>query len=145
VRRSVLCSWPSACAVARHLRATALIPVLGVATVGIVDAGEWSDRQALVASATAQVGVPVPVEASTFGCSSCTEPDSSVVRVEGLVADITLHDRYVPRERTCAADVRAFPRSLVVTFRQAGEATIRLHGRNTHGPITLSRTLVVEA
>ena len=110
-------------------------------SLGLIDPGAGLGAMSLVVPATAIVGVPVPVQASTWG-SSCSQPDRTVIQVTGLLADITLYDR-TPSSGECTRDLRGIARNLSVTFSVPGQATVKLHGRSFTDTTTVSATVTV--
>jgi len=113
-------------------------------SLGIIDPGVFPKSFLFVVPETVAVGAPVPVRFATWGSSTCTQPDRTVVEVVGLMADITPYDRYAPDGTPCLRDLTGFPRKLTLTFSQPGRATVRLHGLSlTDGPATLTDTLTV--
>ena len=112
-------------------------------SLGLIDPGGIPGSVSLIVPTTATVGVPASVRVTTWGSSTCTQPDTTIIRVTGLVADITVYDRYAPPGTVCTLDLRGFPRDLTVTFFSTGEATVNLHGRSATGPTTLTATLTV--
>lgn len=88
---------------------------------------------------------PVILTVITYGSSSCTEPDGAEMTMRGMEATITPYDRY-PRERdvACTADRMPFPRPVVVTFPEAGDATIRVRVRTADDDTMIyERTITV--
>ena len=112
-------------------------------SLGLVDIDGGSSVAALIVPATGTVGVPTPVTVSTWGSSSCTHPDTTIISVTRLIADITVYDRGEPPETPCTGDLHRFPRDVTVTFLVPGQAAVRLHGRSSSGQTTLSATLTV--
>ena len=110
--------------------------------IGIIDVGQTS-QQVLDAPVGASVGQSFSVTVSTFG-DSCVSADGADVTVNGLVATITPYD-IVASGITCLDYLKAYPRVVQVTFKQAGAATIRVNGRSDSQPglVTVERAVVV--
>jgi hypothetical protein len=97
---------------------------------------------ALVLPDTAHVGTALLATVTTTG-SPCNRADGASLRIQGLLGEITPFDRLPPAATNCIESVVRFPRSVFLTFRMPGAATVQLHGRGPAGPLTVERTLVV--
>lgn len=95
--------------------------------------------------APVQAGQPSTLTVITYGSSSCTEPDGAEVTIRGMEATITPYDRYPHgKDVACTADKMTFPRPVVVTFPEAGDATLRVRVRTDNDDITIyERTVIV--
>jgi hypothetical protein len=83
----------------------------------------------LRAPQSARVNQPFSVTVTTSGGSSCYRRGSAKVKIRGLVASITPIDHQTSKAGGCSANVAPRPRDVALTFRQAGQATIRVVGR----------------
>ncbi len=99
--------------------------------------------QVLVLPDTVQVDRAVEAVITTFGSSTCTKPDGAVVTVTGHTTEIVPYDLVpAPDSRVnCTDDLRAFPRTVTLRFRESGVWTVRLIGR---GDVSVTRTVIVQ-
>jgi hypothetical protein len=110
--------------------------------VGLIDNGGLL-VDALVLSDTVKAGVAFTATVSTFG-SSCLIPDGATVSVSTLTAAITPYDLAPPPGSICTADFRSHPRPVALVFVTPGTAVLILHGRGFGGPMSLTRSIVVQ-
>jgi hypothetical protein len=91
-------------------------------------------------------GVPFLVTASSFGSSSCTEVAGHESVIYAARAEIRLYDRIALDESGCTRDLRAFTRTLIVQFTEAGAAEVVVIGRDEDGrPLEVRRSVTVQA
>jgi hypothetical protein len=109
--------------------------------VGLIDNG-GVPIEPLALSDTVNVGVAFTATVTTFG-SSCLIPDGATVSVSDLTAAITPYD-LAPPAGICTADFRSHPRPVALVFSTPGTAVVILHGRGFSGPISLTRSVVVQ-
>jgi hypothetical protein len=89
-------------------------------------------------------GVPFLVTASSFGSSTCTELAGHQSVIYPARAEIRLYDRIALEESGCSRDLRAFTRTLIVQFSQAGAAEVVVIGRDGDGkPLEIRRSVTV--
>lgn len=84
---------------------------------------------------TVEQGVPFASTVVTFGSSTCARADGADVHVGGLTAHITPYD-LVAVTGVCTADLGPHPREVTLRFDQAGEAVVRVLGRDELGEPT---------
>lgn len=139
------------------MRTIAAVSIIALAAAGcdILEPG-WSRRlglvvedlphfSSLIAPDAVTRGTPFQITASTFGSSSCTQPDGYEVDALPSAAEVRLYDRLAPSGTACTADFGSFPRTLTLQFDQAGTAEIRVIGRGDGNEIRIVRkTIVVE-
>lgn len=101
----------------------------GVRGLGLVLEGA-PPMTSLIAPSTVQKGVAFQVTASTFGSSSCTQPDGYRLDAGATRAEIRLYDIIAPPQSICTSDLRSFPRQILLQFDQPGSAQIVVIGRN---------------
>src|SRR5262245_37669849 len=92
-----------------------------------------SSIQAIELPAQVVANQPFNVTIRTLGSSSCTRADGAEAAVDRSVALVTPYDRVAPPNTGCTRDMRAFPRTVSVTFASPGPATIRLNTRTPEG------------
>lgn len=97
--------------------------------LGVLDT-EGRLRGSLEAPAEVTRGVPFDVVITTYGSSSCTRPAGAETDVDGMLATVRPYDRVATGTRPCTMDMHAFPRTVQLRFDVAGDATIRVLGRN---------------
>jgi hypothetical protein len=91
-------------------------------------------------------GVPFLVTASSFGSSNCTEVAGHESVIFATRAEIRLFDRIALDESGCTQDLRAFTRTLIVEFTEAGAAEVVVIGRDGDGkPLEIRRSVSVHA
>ena len=93
----------------------------------------------LVVPDTVAAGVSFTARVTTFGSSSCTQPDGATVRVAGAVAEITPYDRRATGG-VCTADIHPFPRDVQLRFASPGPAVVRVRGSHS---AMVERTVIV--
>jgi hypothetical protein len=101
--------------------------------------------ESLVAPELVVQGVPFLVTASSFGSSSCTEAAGASSVIYPARAEIRLYDRIALEDSGCTRDLRAFTRTLIVQFNQAGAAEVVVIGRDGDGgPLEIRRSVTVQ-
>ena len=110
--------------------------------VGTIDVGVTS-LQVIEAPAEASPRQSFTVTVSTFG-NSCVMAAGAEVKIDGLVATITPYD-LVTSDVVCLDYLKAYPRTVQLSFAEAGAATIRVKGLSDSQPglVTVERPLVV--
>jgi hypothetical protein len=98
------------------------------------DAGDPYDAPVIVSPDTVQAGVPFDVTVTTIGASGCWKADGARVSAAAMLAVITPYDLAPTHWANgdpmfCTGALVSLPRSVQLTFGQAGEATIRVEGR----------------
>lgn len=105
---------------------------------------ELSSIRAVLSPAEVFANVPFTVTVNTLGSSSCTREAGMKTRVTGRTAEITPYDLVAPAGTECTRDLHAFPRTVSIVLRTAGEGVIRVRGRGADGqPITFDFTVPV--
>lgn len=104
--------------------------------VGLIPINSFPELEVIRAPGTASVNQPFTLTIITYGSSSCTTIDGAKVEVTGLIATITPFDRVPTGEVVCTADLASHPRTVELTFREPGEALIRVIGQNFDGAQT---------
>jgi len=92
-----------------------------------------SSVQAIELPSQVVANQPFDVTIRTLGSSSCTRADGARASIDQNVAVVTAYDRVAPPNTGCTRDLRAFPRTVSVTFASPGVATIRLNTRTPEG------------
>ncbi|HSJ08862.1 MAG TPA: hypothetical protein VK928_03090 [Longimicrobiales bacterium] len=72
-------------------------------------------------------GRDVTVRVTSYG-GGCHRKGDTVVKVDGLVADITPYDRTAPPGTMCTQPLLSFEHVATVRFDRTGGARIRVHG-----------------
>lgn len=128
-------------------RLTSVVSAIGVVWLCACTTGTGPDRvrelglviegtppmTSLIAPGTVQRGVPFAVTASTFGSSSCTEPDGYHLDAGATRAEIRLYDLRDPGQTVCTDDLHSFPRQLLLQFNHPGIANVVVIGRDGAG------------
>ena len=105
---------------------------------------ELSSIQAVIVPAEAVADAPFEIVVHTVGSSSCTRAAGALSSVAGNTALITPYDLVAPENTPCTRDLRAFPHSVTVVLKSAGEGLIRVQARGSGGrPITLDLSIPV--
>lgn len=132
---------------------------LAAAGCGILEPGGWSRGlgmvidgnlfpTSLIAPDVVTKGVPFEVTVSSFGSGSCTRADGYELSATPASAEVRLYDQSAPSGSMCTADLRSFPRILMLQFDQAGTAELRVIGRGDgedgQGIKTIRKTITVE-
>jgi hypothetical protein len=108
--------------------------------VGFIDT--TAAAGALVAPDTGHNGTPVLITVTTWG-SMCRTADGMSTRVSGLTADVTPYDLAPPPGISCLEGILRLPRTKSLAFATPGQATIRLHGRDGTGAVTVERSITI--
>ncbi|HJU75245.1 MAG TPA: hypothetical protein VJ717_15995 [Gemmatimonadaceae bacterium] len=91
--------------------------------------GAPSSLNTLIMPDTVFVGRPVAVTVNTFGSSSCTRPAGIIQASAGARLQIlTPLDSVAVRAIACTDDLASHPHPTVLTFQEAGTATVRVQG-----------------
>jgi len=117
----------------------AALTALGVACTGVTEP-EWvrvpglvlsgpPPLSSLIAPDTVVAGEPFQITVTTFGSSTCTQPDGYDLLLTSSRADIVPFDRTAVGAIVCTDDLHSFPRTLLLTFTTVGQAEIQVEGR----------------
>jgi hypothetical protein len=111
--------------------------------IGTIDAG-GTLGDVIASPASGSAGEPLSFTVSTFG-NSCVAAAGAQVVVRDLQATVTPLDRE-SRTSNCLDYLKAYPRSVTVTFPRAGDATIRVEGRSFYqsGLVTVEHHVTIE-
>jgi hypothetical protein len=116
----------------------------------VASAGNELQEQVLSAPDTVNAGVAFQAVVTTIGASGCWEADGATTNMTALQATITPYDFVRSRfadgsPMFCTAALVSLPRTVTITFAQAGEARIRVEGRVVrNGDLTGSQPVAVE-
>ena len=91
----------------------------------------------LIAPETAQRGVSFAITASTFGSSSCTHPNGYSLAVTASRIEVRLYDNYDPSNNPCTADLRRFPREVLLRIDEVGTVRLVVTGRGSDRKISM--------
>lgn len=117
--------------------------------VGIIDYYDDRTSGVVAAPTTVRAGETFEVTITTFG-GGCERAGGADVRVEGLVATISVYDFTVAGPAvSCTAELKRLPRTVSLSFAEAGAAVIRIEGQrvasDTPGaPTTLEQPITVQ-
>jgi hypothetical protein len=115
----------------------------GVRAVGIlawvaaphgVAAGPGTPRPGVAAPDTVRAGMPFSVVVTTVGPTVCWAAAGAQVEIQPGVANVTPFD-YTPEDQwtACGDALLELPRSVILSFPQAGDAVLRVMGRRVVG------------
>lgn len=94
----------------------------------------------------ARVGRPLTITVTTGGSGSCTRPSGASVEIDRLTATVVPLDAHPGSAIACSRDLRPYPRSVELTFHQAGVAHVVVTGVRLGAPggmISVARSIVV--
>lgn len=94
---------------------------------------------------TAKAGQAFQITITSFG-GGCESVGGADVKVEGMTATIDVYDMTVAGPAvSCTMELKRLPRTVDVTFAEAGNATIKINGIKSDGsPVTIEKTITVE-
>jgi hypothetical protein len=120
------------------------------AAATVASASNELQEQVLSAPDTVNAGVPFQAVVTTIGASGCWRADGATTTMTVRQATITpydfVHSRFADGSPMfCTAALVSLPRTVAITFAEAGEATIRVEGRVVrNGDLTGMQPVAVE-
>ena len=112
--------------------------------IGTIDVGVATSPGVIQGPATGSVGERLEFTVSTFG-NSCISSLGANVVVDGLLATVTPYDREYRGPIACLDYLKAYPRTVTVSFAQPGNAIVRVQGRsdNKNGLVSVDHVVSI--
>lgn len=112
------------------VRAVGILAWVANPVAGPGSGGPGAPRPGVTAPDTVRAGAPFSVVVTTVGPTVCWAAAGAQVEMQPGVANITPFD-YTPEDQwtACGDALLELPRSVTVSFPQAGEAVLRVMGR----------------
>ena len=102
----------------------------------------YSDSVRIKVPDTAVIGLPTPVQITTYG-GTCISNGHDEVSHEGLAVDISVFDNVIepgPGE-VCGLALKLLNHQVDLVLSEVGNASIRVHGRKVPGDMPLTVTM----